>query len=572
MPKRFLNVEYSGTRTRINVTDFEDLSEVQDAVKVKMPNALSRFDSPHLQLFDQQGQQINTWALFNSLPQEYFVEGGLSLTIRTSPPPSREISKNELFDAGSTAADAVSLKRKHIEIEAYTSRLKSFANAQLVEGCIQSQGSELFPYPPDEIKKLYVRKCYQDVFNSLLDHVNVGSKLFAISGTPGIGKSLFFIYILHHLMNDFGSKTLPLKPNRIVYHRASDYTCFDLEKQTGVELGRKDAKSLVQQQDTFYIVDGRTSQPHDSSCVVLFISSPCSKFYKDFVNKKTAKEWYFPVWTLEELEICQRYCYPDLSIEMLKERHRIFGGVARFVFYKDNSIRVPTIMEETLADVDAVKGVRNIGNPTRIFETSHTLLHIRVSSDGLYHFTHVDIASEYVGEQLWIRYAAQMITNLQEMFGGSPNEISRHLFEIYGHMVFSAGGRTLRCKCLESNDDAVTDFTLYTLNSQRITFGKDRIPTAQDLEGKYYEPTDDNNFPAIDSLSTQGMFQFTVGAEHPIRGVQVLRKLCKLYKEPKLYFVVPPHRFKYFKKQSFKPKEGKCEELKQYVLELPVGS
>jgi uncharacterized membrane protein YagU involved in acid resistance len=30
-----------------------------------------------------------------------------------------------------------------------------------------------------------------------------------------------------------------------------------------------------------------------------------------------------------------------------------------------------------------------------------------------------------------------MIINLQEMIGGSPNEISRHLFEIYGHLVFS---------------------------------------------------------------------------------------------------------------------------------------
>ncbi|KAI8904001.1 hypothetical protein EDD86DRAFT_180788, partial [Gorgonomyces haynaldii] len=35
MPKRFLNVEYAGIRTRINIADFEDLSEVQDAIKAK---------------------------------------------------------------------------------------------------------------------------------------------------------------------------------------------------------------------------------------------------------------------------------------------------------------------------------------------------------------------------------------------------------------------------------------------------------------------------------------------------------------------------------------------------------
>jgi hypothetical protein len=71
------------------------------------------------------------------------------------------------------------------------------------------------------------------------------------------------------------------------------------------------------------------------------------------------------------------------------------------------------------------------------------------------------------------------------------------------------------------------------------------------------------------------MFQFTVAIEHPIRGISILLKLSKLYHEPNLYFVVPPHRFEKFKKQSFKANKGTKEVehvdgLKQYVLELPV--
>jgi hypothetical protein len=190
-----------------------------------------------------------------------------------------------------------------------------------------------------------------------------------------------------------------------------------------------------------------------------------------------------------------------------------------------------------------------------------------------YQFTDLDVASEYVGEQLWIRHSAQMIENLQEMFRGSPNEISRHLFEIYGHRVFSVGGRTLKCRCLKN--ETVTEMTLDAIQSQRITFGKNTNLTFADLLDKYYEPTDDDNYPAIDSLSSQGMFQFTVAAEHPIRGVQNLRKLCELYDKPKLYFVVPPHRFAAFQKQKFKAKPGsgdvnEISNLEQYVLELPV--
>ena len=124
-------------------------------------------------------------------------------------------------------------------------------------------------------------------------------------------------------------------------------------------------------------------------------------------------------------------------------------------------------------------------------------------------------------------------------------------------------------------DNVETVFTLDKIDGKRYTFGKESIPAATDLTGKYYEPTDDDTFPAIDSLTAQGMFQFTVAVEHPIRGVQVLQKLCKLYSEPKLFFVVPNSRFEAFKKQKFQAKKGtrKTDEingLKQYVLCLEV--
>ncbi|KAK6091823.1 squalene synthetase-like protein [Batrachochytrium dendrobatidis] len=389
---------------------------------------------------------------------------------------------------------------------------------------------------------------------------------FAISGTSGIGKSLFFVYILHRLMDDFTTKTLSLKPNRIVYQVGSSYKCFDLQQQLVTELGLEVA-NIVWKQGTFYIVDGHTT-PMSSCCIVLFMSSPQSEGYKEFVKQKMAKEWDFPVWTLDELQTCRRHCYPDVPIETINERYRMYGGVARPVF---DIVSNP--MEKALTDVDAVKGVRNIGFTIKISATTHTLLHIIASDDGQYKFLHVDIASRYVGEQLWQRHSAQMITNMQQMFGSIPTKISRHLFEIYGHVVFCTGGQTLKCRCLE--DGKATKITLDALNGQRITFGINTIPTAAALDGNYYEPTDDDNFVAIDSLSRQGMFQFTAVAEHPIREVDILTKLCNLYDEPKLYFVVPPHQFKGFKKQSFKPIDGTeqvqpIHGLKQYVIQLPV--
>ncbi|KAI8904452.1 hypothetical protein EDD86DRAFT_181133, partial [Gorgonomyces haynaldii] len=51
MPKRFLNVEYAGTRTEIDVTDFERLGQVKHAIKAELAHALAEVDAPQIQLY-----------------------------------------------------------------------------------------------------------------------------------------------------------------------------------------------------------------------------------------------------------------------------------------------------------------------------------------------------------------------------------------------------------------------------------------------------------------------------------------------------------------------------------------
>ena len=58
MSKRFLNVEYSGIRTRINVTGFEDLSQVQDAIKAKFDPVMADIGAAQIQLFDKEKGQL----------------------------------------------------------------------------------------------------------------------------------------------------------------------------------------------------------------------------------------------------------------------------------------------------------------------------------------------------------------------------------------------------------------------------------------------------------------------------------------------------------------------------------
>jgi hypothetical protein len=228
--KRFLNVLYGGQPERIKIADMEDLSEVRDKVKEKYELARG---SAYIQLWKKtvtENTLISTWNKLKSLPGAYFEEAsGIDLTVVLipSPTPSRQASELSLL-AG--MGDLITVedievqarKRRRIEISDLTTQLQSFAIAQLVNEYLQSPNDVFLPYPQNEIKKIYVRKCYEDVFDLLLK--NIKMKSFAISGTPGIGKSIFFVYILYRLMKDFSEKTLSLKPNQIVYQNATEYT------------------------------------------------------------------------------------------------------------------------------------------------------------------------------------------------------------------------------------------------------------------------------------------------------------------------------------------------------------
>ncbi|KAF0716009.1 Aste57867_3077 [Aphanomyces stellatus] len=254
---------------------------------------------------------------------------------------------------------------------------KAFKNATLDGQCIISADGMLLPYPNEQLQKIFVRTCYDDIFTLFQIKIQDGRKNFGISGTPGIGKSLFFVYILYRLVTQQSS----FKPKRIVYQTALEIRIFDLEVCSVCGVERTDIWNLVEDPGTFYIIDGKDSVPVPSLCVVLFIASPRSVQYQEFVKQRKAQEWFLPVWTLNELYKCREECYPHFNITTLDDRYRIFGGVARPAFHPDGA-KMFDGMNASLADVNAVQSVRNIATPTRIYQTAHMLLHIIVSDDG----------------------------------------------------------------------------------------------------------------------------------------------------------------------------------------------
>ncbi|KAJ3252840.1 hypothetical protein HK103_001134 [Boothiomyces macroporosus] len=87
MAKRFLNVRYNGVNARINVTEMDDISDVQDAIKATFGNTFEKIDAPYLQLFQPLENGEKEILDLEEIPEDYYrkvKEGGLSLVIRCS--------------------------------------------------------------------------------------------------------------------------------------------------------------------------------------------------------------------------------------------------------------------------------------------------------------------------------------------------------------------------------------------------------------------------------------------------------------------------------------------------------
>ena len=109
MPKKrklFLNVEYSGIKTRINATDFEDLSEVRRAIKEEYGPAMAAFGAAQLELYTNTDQLITDLDDISpkKTPQYYqkLTQEGTCVVIQTLPHSATESRTTAHLDTGST--------------------------------------------------------------------------------------------------------------------------------------------------------------------------------------------------------------------------------------------------------------------------------------------------------------------------------------------------------------------------------------------------------------------------------------------------------------------------------------
>ena len=181
--------------------------------------------------------------------------------------------------------------------------------------------------------KLVVRKCFLEMRKlamewmekKLKDHQLTG--VFVITGTPGIGKSVFLAYFAAYLCE---------KGYRIVIQRGQKWWSYVSGKASAH--GKKEPEALLDQQTTVLLFDPFESEAAKlqtrSQGVSFVFTSPGEKCYKTAFKQQSSHSIrrFMPIWTLAELIEHRLLLLPFFSHESdVKKAHVLLGGSVRWL-------------------------------------------------------------------------------------------------------------------------------------------------------------------------------------------------------------------------------------------------
>ncbi|KAI3658528.1 hypothetical protein MP638_004839 [Amoeboaphelidium occidentale] len=345
---------------------------------------------------------------------------------------------------------------------------------------------------------------------------------FLVTGTPGIGKTLFLLYAAYRLVTERG---------KTVYLHLALATKMFIVSPDGVKKISGTSTGFPKGDDWYYLIDSK--EPSLESCAMTILTaSPRVKFANEYA--KDAKPFYYmPLWTWEELVKFLEAVELQVDQDDLKYRFEILGGVPRKLFEFHSSAEKPeSDLKESIA---------------------HLLL-LYDTSDDFTKYT-ARYASRYVSLKVYENLRGQLyeyIAHEKLMKGGTFEKRVLHKNNSKSNAVNVV---------IPASSGAIKDFS-----SLDVAF-----PSSQQMEiSTYFLPK--YGFEAVDSwIQGFGMFHMTVRKNHELKSL--VHEVSEKCGSKDLYFVVPDEskfrEYRYVEPEQPKP-NVKQVAIVEYALWIPA--
>ena len=410
--------------------------------------------------------------------------------------------------------------------------------------------------PSTSLNNLYIRESYRTIASS----INPGINKAIITGTPGIGKSLFMIYLLWKLVKE-GKRVF------VVYDEENFY--FDEHGVVfSLETLPEKSNSSFWNETLWCLFDAKGKTYSDlhilpyKKCTFILSTSPRREMLNDFKKPPRPQVFYMPLWTETELKTIAP-CFPS-AINWL-DRFKILGGVPRHVLEDTKDLPIP-IHEAACNQCDLKECTKIIGLNSTITDKSkivHSLVH--VTSESPYTESSVCYASDVALDIIVRNKLVDVKLKIRQLLAsceGNPLSaaLCGYIFEPYAIELLERGG-TFNCRELvHGNNRNKPDETTLVIPSSIKTV-VEKVDKEQ-TDNQLYVPKT-TNFTAIDAwIPGIGAFQMTVGKKHDIKG-RAKEDLAMLGQGAnKLFWVLPPLYYHSFTKKN-------PQEIEQHAILIP---
>ncbi|CAG8704734.1 2867_t:CDS:2, partial [Cetraspora pellucida] len=431
--------------------------------------------------------------------------------------------------------------------------------------------------------KLLIRNCYLQLFELIEMNRKFNGPAqdgCVITGTPGIRKTYFGLYLLFYIRYNYPEATIFLQSNKQFCYQ---FLSNDNVQEGDISLFRRTLDSP----NNFFIVDALTLKVEYQAYMIL-LTLPREKRFNEAIKWPGFSKYFMPVWEPDEIFTLWTLLYKnqknykgeEFTLKLYESLLERWGPIPRSVLLKWNDEH-QVKFNELIANADLEKCMNSPDKDGMATDSiSGRLVHIYVKSN--FSVPSYRFASPMISNELIRRYQDKTSRSVRNFIISSHEHpmaagFRGNLFEDYSHLELQKGDK-FRVRCLNDNSE-VKGRNIKEMECKWFS-------TLGDAHEEFYNRPISKTFASIDSFSldnnTLNLYQMTVSEEHgvKIKGLENLRRLLTWREDVNnfnLYFVVPWDIFETFPLQKYKTtKYEDCkripkwinEKITQYALEI----
>ena len=381
--------------------------------------------------------------------------------------------------------------------------------------------SDLRPLPmshPFRYPRFYVRPCYPVYYDLLVSYLaQVKPACTTLTGTPGIGKSLFYVYFVNRYIQTHDRFSLVVSAfeknsehlGSMTFHKSDSASAMTVEANLGL---------IPKLDNALYICDGPPPAVYAKNMIVF--TSPNRNWLRIVRGYEGYSTIYFPPWDKTELEEAIGVL-PEFGVDMstLHARYDGFGGVARYCLGSNRTaIEGKQLLREKIESLSRMSDVVHWLNDESGGELKHRLIHYwpiiyteydpfvlyyrkAICSDSTAEFILDSLAEKRELDRVELLRLVQGITDLGVFYGRS--------FERLCHDDLGKSG-SFKVFCIDIKGKIPAERIVIPPMCYHAT-----PPGTESIDGLVH----------LSNEKVLILFQVTVSKRHPVKANGILRKM-----------------------------------------------